>query len=49
MVWLVNYIPKPIKQIASNPQGKILSLYNSKTSKIICGSGKKLSETNKEK
>ena len=38
--WLINHIPYPIKKIASNPKDKILSLYYSKTSKIICGSRK---------
>ena len=46
--WLVNYIPKPIKNV-SEFKDKMLRLYNSKNSKIVCGSRKKLSKPKLQK
>ena len=40
--WLTNYGPNCIKNVASNFENKILSIYNSKTNKINRRSGKKI-------
>ena len=40
--WLINHIPKPTKKLQIVLK-ITLSLYNLKTNKIVCSSGKKLS------
>ena len=42
--WLINYILKPIKNIANDLKDEVLGHCNLKTNKIVCGSGKKLSK-----
>ena len=39
---LINYIPNAIRKVASIFKDKFLDLYNSKTIKVICVSGKKV-------
>ena len=45
MVWLVNYIPEPIRKSVGGFKDKVISLFKTNTPKqIVYGRGKKLSK-----